>query len=684
MHIEEPSQSAEQYTIADLIHHAQTEPQSVISDPSVKSYASTLRSFARKTRLSEAALAADLLGDEFEDHLAQVNSKFDKSRLRKWQQLYRQLTEVEQQEAFGDVLRAAMKSKGITQRELADKLGVKQTTISNWNCGSCLPCDRNAVEKLEAELCLKSGTLARLLPEIHQEPHEGIPKSWWPRQWNNDSFHSVEKRMATVYFLGQPNLFLPEEDLKPLFDEAVRRVKDGEHLLDWRRKHRELISLPYILKLSDWPAEMQKQWEAIEKYMTSSSGFSNQNRNSQWRATTARIKLVNLERYAGFLTLPANSYNAKLRGPGIEVQELSFAHFLDENNFVQYAEFVAARSGGYPTSLQTLLALLKLLIRKDTGYFYSFPDKLPSRLAFKGKDAEGRRLELRELYSDLMDHRKSLEEWSTQLRETFDLIQPILDHQCPRDLVLAAIEEYGRDIMRRYPYRPGQSPSPRAATQWRDLLLLHMLIRFPLRRSHWTNMTFLENNEGHLFHDKDGILSLRLPYSEFKNEANQTYFSTKGFTRKREMILPFGDDSPLGEVRELAEIYLSHFRSVIAHENSPYVFCGGQGQKLSDHTLSGRISHWSFRYLSMFSYKKTRLEGVYSFSIHTFRHIVATDAVKNEGIEAAAALLLDDPKQVLAAYARFLPEDAVNRAFSSRSIFRPGHVVKITPQKAWQ
>lgn len=677
MYIEKLSQSIEQYTIADLINHAQTQPQSVISDSSVKSYASTLRSFARQAQLGEAALASELLKDEFEDYLTQVDSKSDKSRLRKWQQLYRYLAEVEREKSFGDVFGAALESKGISQTELANKLGIYQSTLSAWKRGKYIPSNKSLVEKVEVELSLKSGTLTHLLPEVKLEPHEIIPKSWWPSKWNLGAYIAIQKKMATIYFLGQSNLSLSEEDLKPLFYEALERVQNGEYLPDWRRKLRNLTGLSYILHLSDWPTEMQSQWNDIEKYMTSSKGFSNRNRNSQWRATTAALKLGNLEAYVGFLTLPADSDEPKLRGLGNKVQELNFAHLLNADNFMQYAEFAFARSGGYPNYLKNLLALLQQITREETGYFYTFPEKLPNQLTFENKDVEERRAELRELYSELTRHRKDLKEWVSQLRETFDLIQPILDYQYPRDLVLAGIEEYGRDTMRRYPYQPGQTPGTTAAVQWRNLLLLHMLIRFPLRASHWHNMTFLENNKGHLFYDKDGILSLKLPYSDFKNEANQTYFSTKGHTRNREMILPFEDDSPLGEVRELAEIYLSHFHPVIARRNSPYVFCGEQGQKLRHDGLSAYIRHWSFLYLSMFSYKKTCIEGVYSFPIHTFRHIVASDAVKNESIDAAAALLLDDPKQVLKSYARFLPEDAVSRAFKSKTIFRSGHTVVI-------
>ena len=48
---------------------------------------------------------------------------------------------------FGEVIRNARKSLGLTQRQLAEKIGVANTSISNWEKGLSRP-DADMIQKL--------------------------------------------------------------------------------------------------------------------------------------------------------------------------------------------------------------------------------------------------------------------------------------------------------------------------------------------------------------------------------------------------------------------------------------------------------------------------------------------------------------------------------------------------------
>ena len=55
---------------------------------------------------------------------------------------------------FGEIIRNARKSLGLTQRQLADQIGVSNTSVSNWEKGLSRP-DADLIQKLCAVLHLQ-------------------------------------------------------------------------------------------------------------------------------------------------------------------------------------------------------------------------------------------------------------------------------------------------------------------------------------------------------------------------------------------------------------------------------------------------------------------------------------------------------------------------------------------------
>lgn len=59
---------------------------------------------------------------------------------------------------FGETIRNARRSLGLTQRQLADRLGVSNTCVSNWEKGLSRP-DADMIQKLCACLHLQANDL---------------------------------------------------------------------------------------------------------------------------------------------------------------------------------------------------------------------------------------------------------------------------------------------------------------------------------------------------------------------------------------------------------------------------------------------------------------------------------------------------------------------------------------------
>ena len=56
---------------------------------------------------------------------------------------------------FGEIIRNARKALGLTQRQLSDKLGVSNTSVSNWEKGLSRP-DADMIQKLCLHLHLQA------------------------------------------------------------------------------------------------------------------------------------------------------------------------------------------------------------------------------------------------------------------------------------------------------------------------------------------------------------------------------------------------------------------------------------------------------------------------------------------------------------------------------------------------
>jgi len=70
---------------------------------------------------------------------------------------------------FGETIRNARKALGLTQRQLSDRLGVSNTSVSNWEKGLSRP-DADMVQKLCAVLHLQANDFYGTT-QVPMDPH---------------------------------------------------------------------------------------------------------------------------------------------------------------------------------------------------------------------------------------------------------------------------------------------------------------------------------------------------------------------------------------------------------------------------------------------------------------------------------------------------------------------------------
>ena len=101
------------------------------------------------------------------------------------------------QKMFGEKLRNHRKKLGMTQEEVAEKVGVSPQAISKWEAGDCLPDCFNLkaisdIYQISADVLLEtesSGDIEAVSAKIEQLGTEFLWSAFGGRGYTNDRFH---------------------------------------------------------------------------------------------------------------------------------------------------------------------------------------------------------------------------------------------------------------------------------------------------------------------------------------------------------------------------------------------------------------------------------------------------------------------------------------------------------------
>lgn len=630
--------------------------------------------------------ADDTIGEEFNAAFAIYLEKFKAalegqgkapstvapylSRIREVQAISCSLRRLEAKApTFATIFDAAIKASRVRIARIAAAAGVHQRTVYSWRAGRRVP-GRGMHERIgavEALLGLEPGTLSGLLPGSQRQDRRG-PFADRLGDAIESSGRSAEEVAQEAgcppsnlrYWLhgGLPNVanreFIPRlEAVLGLEPDTLGSLLGPVHA----------SALLYAARLN---AVQQAEWDRFFRHKTHLAEPDPERRpNEYWRVRndgrcpTAENVRGEVERFYGCLALPVNAPDPRQRGLGVPTDALSLTSFANRGHVVFAVDFRARRSGGFGGSALRVIKIASALLREGTGFlwqghevdWHSFPvDLLEGQTAVSGGGITLERwrahcVYVHDRYREWVDHLNK----NGLLRPLrgYDHIEPILRLDRPMK-VLVLLE---RRMKRRFAKLWGRAPKTARARMMRDLVLVSMITRNPLRAEQWCGMTIGgEHQPGHLTKGPDGRYHMRISAGEFK--------STAGFR---------GDDYEAAvpsELTPLLDDYLATFRPLLlGAEECALLLRPERKWHLKNQPNHGRrvsvssiITNLTERFLPDYC---TR-----GFGPHAWRHIIATHLVKNypDGVRLASDALHNTEKMIQKHYGHLRSKDRTDRS----------------------
>lgn len=502
---------------------------------------------------------------------------------------------------FRSSLLALMKYHGVNQVDLAKAVGVKKQSINNWLTRGKVPSELslNIIRGIESFFKIHPGSLldkVEINCAVYPTPYNAPPK-----------LDSRSKRYAL-----SRDRFRYQGESKKIKAEWSDLVK--------------FYTAPYLLN----GLERNTTWRVKEAgTVTTECG---------WEATTpdgvcvtAHIRWSFVATFFGFLIRPT-----ELGGKGMQAKQLSLALLSDANLAVGFIEFKKLRSGRYTGEIERALAFLNSLLRQKTGFLWQQPEYGKRLLEPVPKENWQKWCE--ENSNTLYTIAKGLKKGGhiQKGREPKEPIAAILNEANPIQVLLKMTERMSQQLTL-------EARHNLVAIRKRNILLVKMLISNPLRVHHYSIMSYSKDNSGNLYQDSTGAWRLRFRPEDFKNQRGAA-------SREYDVILP-------GWLYADIQEFLEKYRPNLAHaDDSDRVFLpskqGGRGKNRTywqPNKITGCIREIT----------KTFIPGSPGFGAHAFRHIVATDYIKNnpQGFQVAANILHDRLETVMREYAHIKVAD---------------------------
>jgi hypothetical protein len=610
------------------------------SPQQVANFVTTLNSWCRVLKRDKAAVVKCDFDTEFDKrflHFQDVLSESIASRtladrceqMLWWRRLLESLRGHDTlPSSFSEALNVAFARSGLTKAALCRMSGLSAPALNRWLATDekfAEPGLEQHVRAVELALDLTTGTLSRRLSvrrraryeRVKLKPEAGPQTTYGVRMQRN------RKRLA-AYGL-----------------EFTERIKG-----QWRA----LLALktdadrPFATQRNTWRVKPSNRVGLRKHWCTSINGGV---------CVTAFGHYGQLRAYLGYLGLSQTH-----GGCGRPLCELDTLAWLIKSDYaISYIKFVRRRADGIlHNGLFTLLNTFRSHLRPHTGYVWlteSLSETLPSSIwshsessALSLKDAWQLRCE--DAYNALMAYTSKLNsEGKTQRsRDPAERLKAIVANDFPMKELLRVIHALEND-----PPRLGQR---RGYAVWlRDLLLLKMLARHPLRVQHFSVMTF-RGPAANLFRTNTGW-QLHFDLSEFKNAKSK---STTAYTVALDASLVPWLNRYLSEARDC----------LVGAADCDYL--------LMPSAVGSRVAQSDERDLDLepngawtpegISKRLKTLTGRYgadgmAFGGHAFRHIAATDHLKRNPREYAvvAKMLNDKLETVIREYDHTEQQDGV-------------------------
>ncbi|TVT71414.1 MAG: hypothetical protein FHP92_16925 [Denitromonas halophila] len=451
---------------------------------------------------------------------------------------------------------------------------------------------------------------------------------------------------------GIPSLRRLEAALGFERDSLTSLVKDHNECEDtrapydagYRKRLAERTADPYYLPVSAIGSALEKEWLQLLNYKTAIAPTLERTSRGVWRCVpaesasldsplvkvgktvcpTAQIGLDRLRGFLGYLARPADA-----GGQGVPAEAVQTLAWLAVPSAVTgYLEFLTQRSEGLiHAGQQGVARFVASLVRAKTGYLRQRPE-------FRNALPEDVRPQTEAEWDTLCDATHKLaQQWIVSAkdmsREPDSPIAGLLALDHPLEPVIVAVERITQLAAK------APSGSLSQARHHRDALLIAFVTSNPLRARTLKSLTWSPDNAGTLYQTPEGW-RIRLTRSMLKNgdgKAGKRY-----------------DVAVAPRVGELIDAYIEEYRATLLGDTtSPYFFVNNRNAK-----------PWKEMSRHVWKLTQRHVPGTHGFSLHAFRHLVATDLLKrNPNAFVTAAVLLNDALEtVMRSYAHLQRDDS--------------------------
>lgn len=577
--------------------------------------------------------------------LEQARSK--RSMVKRWSQA------LEVAELFGgrelglpEKLRLLLERRDLSQRELARRVHVDETTVRRWMQGegwrSLGPAK---IYELEKALKVPVATLGGAKPKKRARAAGGRRSNGRavPPPPEQDSVQAQESHDLQMASGSQ---------------RAARDVPSN------RGGNGGAASLParhlvYRLHWEQWPARLKDEWARLEAYKRPSAvaTFEGENDGGWRKDGTVKIYRGETESLAGFAL-----QGTDVDGLGLSAEALSLALMVDPDVVRKWAEFRAMQVGRYTVGVEKVVHFATMLLRPETGWIWRNPDVAAAL------DADRLRGLARGLGVTVSAQVPTREEWQLlcvasreklkglvkmirkrvmMLRDPVERIGPIVRLHEP----LAVIDQMHQMARRDLDQYRGQTYNLRYAQYMASRLLRETVLRV----EQFSRLTYREDNSGYLRRNADGQWHILMPVWEYKN-----YYSSR-FANATDRLMEY--ELP-DYVQEEITYYLEVVRpALLDGEAHDRVFVTMHGTPASGDRIHVWIKKLTGLYLAGDSDRGLQMQDVTAFGPHAYRTIFASHAATNGWLEKAAHALGDTWRTVSRQYSRGHPGVALKDAF---------------------
>lgn len=504
--------------------------------------------------------------------------------------------------SFSELLALYIKRSGKTQLEVAEAIKLDKRLLYAWVSGKQPGAhNRKYVPGLEKHLEAPPGALQAKLRQMitPYANNNGTLKA-------KNEYRERQKRLSREpYCYKQPSDKIRQEWLELLkFQTAPYLLNGFKRNIAWRVKPAQRVPM-------------------LEKWYFAVPGGLCPTASIRWRYFSA---------FFGYLILPVDK-----GGFGLDEENLSIALLTDAELILSYIEFRRARSGVFTTEIPKFLDFCTTLMRGETGYLRQ-NSKLCRLLREQITPSEwdGWCEVNRER---LIEVNKSLKKGGhvKMARDPQDAIAYILSRQHPVKALFEMIQAMES-------FRVVNASDIQSSLHKRNTLLIKMLTANPLRVHHYSIMTYREDNTGNLYQRPGKSWCLRYAPEDFKNQRGAA-------SKPYDIVL---SDWLWRDIDEYLHTYWPNLKKGIATD---FVFIPGpQGARSGDLSKGWPPDKISGRVLIL---TKIFLPNCIGFSAHAFRHIIATDYIKNNpnGYQVVASILHDRLDTVMREYAHLKVAD---------------------------